>query len=165
LARYHGDPIRAGEHFFSQLQYLRAIVEVVTVSAHGSAISSAKNIDLIPFINPEDSGLTGDAMYAMDFSTLSYYSDAGRSWDLFRHNINDYPPEFPPDYKAISSIDCLIALIREHRIAGLYLSSHPELWASNGLEDVFLEMKYGRLRFLVKKMLKKFGSPLRKKTD
>jgi cytochrome b involved in lipid metabolism len=158
LAKANGNYNKAIILFKNQLDYLLKVCEIKTVSAHGSSLSNFKNNDLFKTFKFEEFGLLGDASLSIDFSKIPYYNDTGRSWDITKNKIKDIPPLFPENYRNISTLDDLKKLIDKKYYDSIYISSHPELWSENCFQDIFLQLKYGKLRYLSKKQINKIVS-------
>ena len=153
LANVKGDVKRASSIFKRQFDFLNSITDVKTISAHGSSIKKSRNTDLIKEINMQEYNLIGDAMISVDFSELPYYTDTGRSWDLEKNKLNDFPSTMPENYEYINNTYDLCSLIQQQHDSGIYISSHPELWANNSHLDILKEVQDGSTRYIIKKVL------------
>ncbi|MCD4695925.1 MAG: hypothetical protein K8S16_06750 [Bacteroidales bacterium] len=153
FANVKGDLKKATSIFRRQLDYLNSLIDVKTISAHGSSTKKSRNTDLIKEINMKEYNLIGDAMISVDFKKLPYYTDAGRSWNLEKNKLNDFPSTMPENYKYINNTYDLCSLIQQQHDSGIYISSHPELWANNTHLDIIKEVQYGRTRYLINKVL------------
>lgn len=153
LANVKGNVKKASSILKRQLDFLNSITDVKTISAHGSSIKKRRNTDLIKEINMQEYNLIGDAMISVDFKKLPYYTDAGRSWNLEKNKLNDFPSTMPENYKHINNTYDLCSLIQKQHGSGIYISSHPELWANNTHLDILKEVQYGRTRYMIKKIL------------
>jgi hypothetical protein len=153
LANAKGNVKKASSIFKRQLDFLNSIIDVKTISAHGSSIKKSRNTDLIKERNLQEYNLIGDAMISVNFKVLPYYTDAGRTWNLEKNKLNDFPSTMPKNYKYINNTYDLCSLIQQQHYSCIYLSSHPELWANNTYFDILKEVQYGKTRFLIKKIL------------
>lgn len=154
LARTNFNLGRSLQIFKEQLDYLNTITDVKTISAHGSSTNSIKNSMLIDNLELSELGLYGDAILSVKFDNIAYYSDAGRTWNIAKNKINDFPGVVPQDYCYCNKSSELVKLISEHSVNTMYISSHPELWAESFFYDLNKELIYGVPRFLVKKIVK-----------
>ncbi|WP_295393308.1 hypothetical protein [uncultured Thiodictyon sp.] len=145
LSKSRGELVRARQGFADDLAQLRTLCEVKTVSMHGSPASRIDNRDLWRSRSGIDDGLLGEAYLDMDYRTVLYYSDTGRTWQEGRFNIRDHIPDGQSRITGapvVRTTDDLIDLIaREGR--NLYLVAHPERWpvspggwALAGLKDL-----------------------------
>jgi len=163
LTKANNDIREALSIFYNQLNYLNSIAEVKTISAHGSSTKIKRNTELLEKINLNQLNLIGDAMLSIDFGNIPYYSDAGRTWNLHKNKLNDYPDKIIKDYSNIDNTYELCSLIKKDYYNGIYISSHPELWAQGRYYDLFKEIKYGRMRFILKSFIKRCNESRRNK--
>jgi hypothetical protein len=140
--------------FNDQLNYLNSIINVRTISAHGSSTKKTIGTELLEKINLKPYDIIGEAMLSVDFERLPYYSDAGRTWNSQRNKLYDFPDIITKDYKYIDKSHELCSLISKGYYKAIYISSHPELWAKRSYLNFLKEIKYGSLRFFVKKCIK-----------
>jgi len=159
-AKAEGNYRIAMERCERDLMWLRSIVPINTVSAHGSSISPFSNDVFIEYYIREKHPELQDAMHGIDFSTVGYYSDAGRSWNVNHNNITDKPALFPIGYSYIHSTTELTDIIGGMTNSSICISSHPELWASNMMLNLFNEFIYGRPRYILKLLIKSLSKRL-----
>jgi len=133
LSKERGNLSDAKKSFSNDLIQLRNLVQVKTVTMHGSPASRFDNRDLWKSINLRDFDLLGEAYLHIDFEKVMYFSDTGRTWEDGKYNIRDSIPEGKStidDKPLIKTSDDLIDLIeKENR--NLYLAIHPERWSSS----------------------------------
>ncbi len=130
LAKTRGDVALAQRSFADDLARLRRYCSIRTACMHGSPASRSDNRDLWPFLSREDLGLLGEAYLDVDFSTILYYSDTGRTWAAGRFNMRDHIPAGRSRIAGapmVRTTEELITLIRKER-RNLYLVAHPERW-------------------------------------
>jgi hypothetical protein len=133
LARARGNTREAIHLFEQELERFRAIVPVDTVSMHGSPLSPWSNLDLWRHHDLADQGLLGDAVLSVESERLYYFTDTGRSWNAGRYNLRDHMPSREVHHQ-VRTTDDLINLLKVRPDCPIYLSAHPNRWASNQLE-------------------------------
>ena len=132
LSKAKGDYEKAIKLFEQELNEFRKIVDVKTISMHGSPLSPYDNRDLWNVYDFRDFGITGEAY--LSIKDVNYFSDTGRSWN-WKNKIRD----FMPDQKqkiAVDTTDDLIELVKGNRVERFYILVHSERWALNDLEWV-----------------------------
>ncbi len=89
LSTHKGDHERAIDDFKMNLEKLRQLVPVSTITMHGSPTSKHDSRDLWKNFNYKDLGLAGEPYFDMDFSKVLYLTDTGRKWDGSKVSIRD----------------------------------------------------------------------------
>jgi len=90
LSLFHGDRVKAFEHFNQQLGYFRQFYPVSTICMHGSPASKWDNRDLWKSVDYKELGIIGEPY--LDFLNLpdtTYFTDTARMWDGEKYNIRD----------------------------------------------------------------------------
>lgn len=131
-----GDMAAALHDFDRKLQQLRVLAPVYTIAMHGAPLSRFDNRDLWRSNDFRRYGLDGEAYLSIDFSRIRYLTDTGRCWDAGATNLRDRAVGAglaPPADLPHSTAD-LIREVLSGRHAHLYLTCHPERWASGRLE-------------------------------
>jgi hypothetical protein len=100
----------------------------VTSSAHGSPLSKWDNRAFWDTAEPADFGLIGDAGRDIDFSSVVYLTDTGRSWASDRTNLRD---RVAAVRAAVDSTDDLIRFLQRQQAESLCLQTHPERWSDS----------------------------------
>jgi hypothetical protein len=132
LSKTNGDYPKAIALFQTELEAFRKICPVDTICMHGKPLSSLNNRDLWKQYDFSRYGLLGEAF--LSIGTVDYFTDTGRNWNG-RNNMSD----FVGTVKSLGqpdTTDDLIRLIRGKKFPVLYLTTHPERWASNIFEWV-----------------------------
>jgi len=154
LSKAKGDYEKAIRMFERELQEFRKIVDVKTISMHGSPLSKYDNRSLWGRYDFREYGIIGEAYLSVDDPEIYYITDTGRNWGN-RHNIRD-----KHIWKSINGevrgTDHLIRALTELRPRKLYITVHPERWGYNiinwgigGLRDLVfnigkLVIRYGQ---------------------
>jgi hypothetical protein len=132
LDKANGDIDRASDIFAADLQMIRRLSEVKTVSMHGNPFTRFDNREYWYHHDFSNFDLDGEVYLSMNFQKMMYYSDTGRTWEDGRYNIKDVIPadmETIRDKPVLRTTDDLIELISAHS-RNIYLLIHPERWAS-----------------------------------
>jgi hypothetical protein len=137
--------------FGNELQRLRQHADVRVASMHGAPLLPWDNRDIWSKARPQDFGLLGEAYRDLDYKSVSYFSDTGRTWHPRRHNIRDHAPA--PPGAIVDSTEDLIGLIGSRRLPRLCLLVHPDRWAATPLEWRLRALRDGfenRVKLLLK---------------
>lgn len=131
LAKTRGDLEAARHRFIQNLATFRKHVDVKTVCAHGSPLSTQQNLDLWRDATDHlaDYDLLGEAYLSIDVapdSDLHYLSDTSRTW-------NDNPSTVGA-VSTVRTTDDLIDVIWSGACTELYILAHPSRWARSRLE-------------------------------
>ena len=132
MSKARGDIQKARSIFESDLEKLRSICEIRTVCMHGSPGSSFNNLHFWNHFMPKQFDIEGSAY--LDASNVSaYFTDTGGKWnsDL---NLRDKLPGCVM-YK-IKNTNELINTIKIQKLPLIYITNHPERWASTRLEGI-----------------------------
>ena len=89
LATHKGDKQKAFEEFKQNLEKLRQLAPVSTITMHGSPTSKHDSRDLWEEYNYRDLGIIGEPYFDIDFSNTLYLTDTGRRWDGHKVSIRD----------------------------------------------------------------------------
>lgn len=130
LSKANGDKQKAIELFQNELELLRSVCEVKTISRHGRPLSRYDNEALWNEFSFEPYKVIGDA--GISIVDVPYYTDAGRSWDG-ANSIRDRSAEAFGRVNVRSSFD-VIGVLRKGARDGVYLNIHPERWVGNAFE-------------------------------
>lgn len=160
-----GDIDMAYTAFCENLAAFRKIVEVKTVSMHGSPLSSYDNRAIWEKYSYKDLGLIAEPYFDLDFNKTFYITDTGRRWDGDKFNVRDKATEenplTNPDFLKLrfhSTQDIIDAFTGTEPVEvpkQAMLNFHPQRWNDNGFlwvkELVLQNLKNQVKRFLVKR--------------
>lgn len=160
LTTCHGNYEAAFEDFCRNLERLRALVPVTTISMHGSPRSKWDSRDLWNHYDYHALGIEMEPYLDIDFSKVFYLTDTGRRWDGFKVSVRDKIPEFQERWAkeglSYHSTDDIIKAVK----AGCFprkvmINTHPQRWTDNRgqwfVEMVSQTMKNVAKRAIVKK--------------
>jgi len=129
-----GDYNRAFDDFKRNLDKLRALVPVSTITMHGSPKSKYDSRDLWQQFNYKELGLIGEPYFDIDFSRILYLTDTGRRWDGSNVSIRDKVNAQKNDELAqrgyrIHSTNDIIKAAKEKALPDvMMLTIHPQRW-------------------------------------
>jgi hypothetical protein len=124
-----GDYQKAIALFSMHLEKLREIVPIDTIAMHGRPLSKFDNRDLWKAFKLQDHSLLGEAFLSIDYSSVYYHTDTGRSWSESSINLRDSVNGLA--FKKVSSTNSLIRAIKNNAKVAIALVAHPERW-NNG---------------------------------
>lgn len=130
LDKAKGDVAKAAEIFRHDLARARAVCPIATVAMHGNPSTPWDNRDLWRELTLSDFGLLGEAYLSVDFGTVLYYGDSGRTWADTMFNVKDVVPDgvcLPLDQRPARRTAELMEIIRTDR-RNVYLLVHPNRW-------------------------------------
>jgi hypothetical protein len=136
LGKAKGNYEKAIKLFEYELSEFRKICDIRTISMHGNPLSRYDDRELWKTYNFKNFGILGEAYLSVG-NGINYFSDTGR-WNS-RNNMRDLMRHLMPEKskKPVNSTDDLIDLIKNNKINNLYISTHPERWASGNMEWCF----------------------------
>ena len=126
LALARGDVGEALRRFESNLSLMRTIATVRTLAMHGSPLSPWDNRSLWDRHDFGRFGILGEAYLSIDYDTMPYVTDTGRSWDPGRFNVRDRV--CGAVLTGVDSTDRLIARLVTDPPRNLCVVAHPNRW-------------------------------------
>jgi len=130
MVREKGDLSASLKLFGHELEGLRKIADVKTVSAHGSPLSRYYNADIRKRLPLKRFSLVGEPMVDMDFSKILYVTDTGGTFGS-QHNLRDR--SVGRNFKIPSSPFSLGEMLVPEKKPMILLSCHPERWPCGGV--------------------------------
>lgn len=152
LAECAGNQNKALELFATNLEIFRSIAACVTVSMHGRPLSKYNNLDLLRGTNLVSFGLVGDAVLQMSKYKPLYITDVGGGWNHLSANLRDTVPGARNSSKVIINTDD-IAQVAKCDSGPIYISTHPERWASSMHDQLYCVVKDGAVN-MVKRVIR-----------
>ncbi len=152
LAMNNGDLDKAWESFQRNLDQLRELYPVNTITMHGSPMSKWDNRDLWKTHDYKSLGLTCEPYMDFDFSKLFYLTDTGGRWNDTSVSVRDYVEQgIQVD---VDSTHDLISKFREAKMPERIMQNiHPQRWTDSNTEWYTERAKQG-VKNVVKKWLK-----------
>ena len=157
LTTCDGDIDAAYGDFCKNLEALRGIVPVKSISMHGSPRSPWDSKDIWRKYDYHALGIESEPYLDTDFSKVFYLTDTGRRWDGYKVSVRDKIPQFQDQWTAMGltfhSTDNVIEGLRQGVIPkDLMITVHPQRWNPFGLawcKELFLQ----QLKNIVKRFL------------
>lgn len=159
LATCQGNYEAAYDDFCRNLERLRTLVPVSTISMHGSPKSKWDSRDLWKHYDYHVLGIKTEPYLDVDFSSVFYLTDTGRRWDGFRVSVRDKIPGFQEQWiKAglvYHSTDDIINAIKARRFPqNVMINTHPQRWTDNRWQW-FVELASQSVKNVVKRSMVK----------
>jgi hypothetical protein len=153
-----GDLNKAFDDFRRNLENLRKLVPVSTITMHGSPKSKYDSKDLWQYFNYKELGIIGEPYFDIDFSKVLYLTDTGRRWDgssvSIRDKVNAKKNEkFAQKGYRIHSTNDIITAAKEEALPEIIMFTiHPQRWHQNRLLW-FKELIFQNIKNVVKRLL------------
>ena len=137
LVTEKGDVERAYARFVRNMCALRELVDVKTITMHGSPTSRFDSKDMWQVYDYRELGLIGEPQIDVDWNEMFYLTDTGRSWNGV--NRRDKVAERALAWKAkgwvYEKTDDVIKAVREGCFSKqLMMTTHPQRWTDNILK-------------------------------
>ena len=138
LSKTKGDYEKAIKLFEYELNEFRKVCNVETICMHGSPLSKYNNRDLWKRYDFKEFGIAGEAYSSVD-KDIFYLTDTGRNWNN-KYNLKDKYIWKTLD-REVKNTNELIRILGEKTLSKIYITTHPERWASNRVEWIFNYIK------------------------
>ncbi len=134
-----GDPHLAIQYFERHLRQFRNVCDVRTICMHGSPRSRYDNKSVWHSYDYHDYDIIGEPYLDLDFSSIFYLTDTGRSWNGSKYSVRDKVPNafgltFTSTPSIIHGID---SDLLPHK---MMFTLHPQRWTASLLP--WLQEKY-----------------------
>ncbi len=151
--RANGDIDGAHALFANNLRMFRRECSVETVCMHGNPLSPHDNRDMwtgddAPGFGSYD--LLGEAYLSMDFESVTYFSDTGRTWLDGPLKIKDHTMGGDEKTVEADTTSELASLFRAGDVDCACVLAHPERWADS-LPELVATQSFDRAVNLVKR--------------
>ncbi|MBR3698919.1 MAG: hypothetical protein IKM85_05295 [Bacteroidales bacterium] len=159
LTTCQGNLEAAYDDFCRNLERLRALVPVSTISMHGSPKSKWDSRDLWEHYDYHRLGIDTESYLDTDFSKVFYLTDTGRRWDGFNVSVRDKIPEFQDRWTSQglvyhSTDDIIRAVVGETFPRNVLITTHPQRWTNRHIPWVW-ELVLQNFKNLVKRAIVK----------
>jgi hypothetical protein len=131
LSKSNGNIEKALDLFKCELNVLKKICDVKTISMHGSPLSKYNDQRILEHIDLKAYNLLGDAIKSIIDTEIFYFTDTGRNWNK-EYNIRD-KHHFKDNNEHIKNTSHIIKNIKKSRYNKIYFNIHPERWARNDI--------------------------------
>lgn len=133
-----GNIDKAYHEFCANLQKMRRLMPIHTISMHGSPTSRFDNREIWNKYSYRELGLLGEPYFDLDFNSTYYITDTGRRWDGHRYNVRDRATAGNPltnvafiEANYHTSHDIIKAIKNQLFPPYVMLNFHPQRWNSN----------------------------------
>ena len=153
LSATNGNYKFAIEDFENNLKKLRKLALVETICMHGSPISKYDSRDLWKRYSYKDYSIIGEPYFDIDFNTIFYLTDTGRTWDNKSISIRD---KVDSDFKIkVSTTKEIISLFSEEKMPNqIMFTFHPQRWnymSINWMSELILQNIKNMIKYLILK--------------
>jgi hypothetical protein len=125
LDRTNGNREKALELFQKELEELRRHAEIKTIAMHGNPLTPWTAKNLWEEHNFHEFGITGDSSISINYNTVLYLGDVGRTWDG-RYSVKDLLVR--DKSRRFRKTDDIIRAIKTRGISNACLVVHPNRW-------------------------------------
>ncbi len=154
LVTEKGDVDKAYARLVRNIDRLRQLVDVRTITMHGSPMSEIDSKGMWQAYDYKNLGLIGEPQFDVDWAEMAYLTDTGRSWKGVsrRDKVVEYESVWKAKGWEYRTTDDVIGAVREGRFPlRVMMTSHPQRWTDNVGEWV-KELVVQRVKNLVKRI-------------
>lgn len=157
LVKEKGDVERAYARFVRNIEKMRQVADVRTITMHGSPMSKIDSKQIWRVYDYRNLGIVAEPQMDVDWNDMFYLTDTGRSWSGV--NRRDRVAERTLAWKAegwvYKTTDDVIRAIKEDRFPqSVMITTHPQRWTDNKCEWM-LELVMQKVKNVVKWVLLK----------
>lgn len=149
-----GDVDKAYAMFVRNIEKMRQVADVKTITMHGSPMSRFDSKDMWRVYDYKKLGLIGEPQFDVDWDEMFYLTDTGRSWNGVnrRDKVVDFKSVWEAKGWVYKTTDDVIKAVREGSFPKqLMMTTHPQRWADNMCEWIKEFVMQG-----IKNLVKKF---------
>ena len=118
--------------FCRNLEKLRRITEIKTISMHGSPLSKYDNREIWKKYDYKKLGIIGEPYFDVDFNEVLYLTDTGRRWDGWKASVRDKVPLqeqwIKKDLVFHSTKNIIKACKQDNLPDKIMMNFHPQRW-------------------------------------
>ena len=157
LVKERGDVDKAYARFMRNIEEMRQVVDVRTITMHGSPMSRFDSKEMWQKYDYKKLGLIGEPQMDVDWGEMVYLTDTGRSWNGVsrRDKVADRASEWKEKGWVYETTDDVIKAVKEGRFPTcVMMTVHPQRWSDNMWEWT-LELVMQKVKNVVKWVLLK----------
>ena len=157
LVKEKGDVDKAYARFVHNIEEMRQVVDVRTITMHGSPMSRFDSKEMWQKYDYKKLGLIGEPQMDVDWGEMVYLTDTGRSWNGVsrRDKVADRASEWNAKSWVYETTDDVIKAVKEGRFPTcVMMTVHPQRWSDNMWEWT-LELVMQKVKNVVKWVLLK----------
>jgi hypothetical protein len=154
LVTEKGDVDKAYARFVRNVGELRQVVDVRTITMHGSPMSRFDSKDMWRVYDYKKLGLIGEPQIDVDWSEMFYLTDTGRSWNGVsrRDKVAERALAWKAKGWGYEKTDDVIKALKEGRFPNcVMMTTHPQRWADN-MWEWMRELVVQRVKNIIKKL-------------
>ena len=154
LVREKGDVDKAYTRFVCNVGELRQVVDVRTITMHGSPTSRFDSKDMWRVYDYKKLGLIGEPQIDVDWSEMFYLTDTGRSWNGVsrRDKVAERALAWKAKGWVYEKTDDVIKALKEGRFPNcVMMTTHPQRWTDN-MWEWMRELVMQRVKNIIKKL-------------
>ena len=157
LVKERGNVDKAYARFVRNIEEMRQVVDVRTITMHGSPMSKIDSKQIWRVYDYRNLGIVAEPQMDVDWNDMFYLTDTGRSWSGV--NRRDRVAERTLAWKAegwvYKTTDDVIRAIKEDRFPqSVMITTHPQRW-SDSLWEWMWELVMQKVKNVVKWVLLK----------
>ena len=157
LVKERGDVDKAYARFVRNIEEMRQVVDVRTITMHGSPMSRFDSKEMWQKYDYKKLRLIGEPQMDVDWGEMVYLTDTGRSWNGVsrRDKVADRVSEWKEKGWVYETTDDVIKAVKEGRFPTcVMMTVHPQRWSDNMWEWT-LELVMQKVKNVVKWVLLK----------
>jgi len=135
LTMTKGNIDEAYSSFCRNLDKIRQLYPVETISMHGSPMSKFDSRDIWQKYDYKEQGLIGEPYFDIDFSKVLYLTDTGRRWDGDKVSVRDKAYAAINNQIKLENVKTtfdLIKMAEKGRLPNrMMFNTHPQRWTDN----------------------------------
>ena len=139
LVTEKGDVDKAYARFVRNVEKMRQVADVRTITMHGSPMSRFDSKDMWRMYDYKKLGLIGEPQFDVDWREMFYLTDTGRSWNGVsrRDKVTEFKSAWEAKGWVYKTTDDVIKAVREGRFPNrVMMTIHPQRWTDNRCEWV-----------------------------
>ena len=155
LVAEKGDIDKAYARFVRNIENMRQVVDIRTITMHGSPTSRFDSKGMWQVYDYKKLGLIGEPQMDVDWNEMAYLTDTGRSWNGVsrRDKVEDRASEWKAKGWVYDKTDDVIEALKEGRFpSSVMITTHPQRWTDNICEWM-RELVVQRIKNFVKRVL------------
>ena len=154
LVTEKGDVDKAYARFVRNIEKMRQVADVRTITMHGSPMSRFDSKGMWRVYDYKKLGLIGEPQMDVDWNDMAYLTDTGRSWNGVsrRDKVADRASEWKAKGWVYDKTDDVIEALKEGRFpSSVMITTHPQRWTDNVWEWM-RELVMQRVKNFVKRI-------------
>ena len=155
LVMEKGDVDKAYAMFVRNIDKMRQVADVRTITMHGSPMSRFDSKDMWRVYDYKKLGLIGEPQIDVDWSEMFYLTDTGRSWNGVsrRDKVAERALAWKAKGWVYEKTDDVIKALKEGSFPNcVMMTTHPQRWTDN-MWEWMRELVMQKLKNIIKRFL------------